>query len=277
MSAIITLTTDFQTQDGYVGAMKGVLLRICPSATIIDNTHDIEPFNLVQAAWVIRSMYASYPENTIHIVVVDPGVGSTRRPVCIQSPSYRFVGPDNGILGLVLENETERHAADSIRVIDCQNTHYFQNKVSNTFHGRDVFAPLAAHLARGTACDQFGPALPPTNLAQLPHAKASFDRAQSMMCGQVIHVDRFGNCITNILDASLEPLGDYQKLRVEADGIEFGPVRASYHRVHKGHRLALIGSQGLLELAISQGNLSLETNIKVNTQVRVRLLDGTRR
>jgi S-adenosylmethionine hydrolase len=240
---LITLLTDFGTQDAYVAIIKGVILRIDPTAQIIDITHAVPPGDVRVAAFLLRSAVRFFPRGAIHVVIVDPGVGSKRRPILIETDGAIFVGPDNGVLAPaadVLYRQTIRHI---------QNRAYFLHPVSQTFHGRDIFAPVAAHLARGVAPAEIGPAVDaPVELA-FPAAHCD----QSGITGQVMYVDHFGNLITNIETELL--------VRFPAHGLSVsinqkrvaGPVSA-YAAVAEGMPLAIIGSWGVMEIAVRNGS-----------------------
>ena len=184
----ITLLTDFGTQDYFVGAMKGVILSANPGAAIIDLTHDIPPQDIHAAAFNLLATYRDFPAGTIHVAVVDPGVGSSRRPVLVECAEQMFVGPDNGMFSWICEREkrfTARHLT---------NESFFRHPKSNTFHGRDVFAPVAAALARGVSAEKMGPLI--DNLVELESLTPQ-RTSEGTLEGSVIHIDRFGNCITN--------------------------------------------------------------------------------
>ncbi|RLA96831.1 MAG: hypothetical protein DRG32_04700 [Deltaproteobacteria bacterium] len=235
---VITLLTDFGWQDGYVGAMKGVILRIAPETRIVDLAHEIPPHDITAAALVLRGTYRYFPEGSIHVVVVDPGVGGKRRPLLIATERYRFVGPDNGVFTFVLREE------QGVRAYELRERRYFLPQVSSTFHGRDIFAPVAAHLALGEEPSRMGPPVPTEDLVQLPIPEPQ--RRGEAVLGEVIYVDRFGNLVTNISAQTLRGLGE--DLILEIDEVEVG-IRKAYEEGKKGEVIALWGSWGLLELA----------------------------
>ena len=185
---LITFTSDFGDRDYYVGAVKGVLLSCCPQARIIDISHQVAAHDLLEAAFVLGSAYRSFPPGTVHLVVVDPGVGSQRRGIVARDPSYSFVAPDNGVLSLIFGNRQE------CRVAAIEAEHYFRQPVSPTFHGRDVFAPVAARLAQGVAIEQMGPEIDDYLLLDLPPTRREGGRLE----GFVLHIDTFGNVITSL-------------------------------------------------------------------------------
>jgi len=180
---IITLLTDFGTQDGYVGAMKGVILGINPEARIVDIGHQVERHDLFQAALVLRNTCRYFPPGSVHVVVVDPGVGGSRKPLVVETANFFLVGPDNGVLSPVLEE------FPPIKMVAIENKQYILSHVSDTFHGRDVFAPAAAHCSLGLPVEKFGPQMKTYRRMELPHPRVLTDG----LCGQVIAVDRFGN------------------------------------------------------------------------------------
>src|SRR5438128_8304527 len=181
---IITLTTDFGLSDPFVGIMKGVILGIAPAAQLIDITHDIRSYDILEAALIIESTYRYFPEGTVHLVVVDPGVGSARRPMAVAAKSHSFVAPDNGVLSLLPQPEAYRITNHSL----------FLNSVSQTFHGRDIFAPVAAHLARGTPLGAVGPRI----VDFMRKAPSKPNVLDGKLIGQVLRIDKFGNIITNL-------------------------------------------------------------------------------
>ena len=189
MSSLITLTTDFGTRDGYVAAMKGIMLTISPSANLIDVSHQITPQDVMEAAFVLRSVVDHYPQGTVHLAVVDPGVGTDRRAIALEHRGSYFVGPDNGLFSLVLEED----APERVVVLD-RPGFWRDPSTSSTFHGRDIFAPVAAHLASGRNLEDVGS--PTDRLTPLHWALPTID--EHGVQGWVVHIDRFGNCITNI-------------------------------------------------------------------------------
>ncbi len=190
MHKLITLLTDFRTSDYFVGSMKGVILSINAQAQIIDITHDIPAYDIQAGAWTLLNAYNCFPRGTVHMGVVDPGVGSVRRALVVASRDYFFVGPDNGLFSYVYERESD------CRVFHLTNEIYFRPTVSRTFHGRDVFAPVAAWLTKGVRPEEFGEEI--MNPAHLPFSLAPAKREDGTLDATIIHIDCFGNCITNI-------------------------------------------------------------------------------
>lgn len=260
-SGVITLLTDFGLADFFVGAMKGVILSIHREAVIVDLTHLIPPQDIYAAALTLADSYATFPEGTIHVAVVDPGVGSERRAVLIETARYFFLGPDNGLFTLVLEDEAPR------RTIHITAERFFRHPVSRTFHGRDVFAPVAAWLSRGVDPSTFGPEI--ADLVRLPIPRVE-RLGEKRWCGQVIHVDRFGNLITNVMarEIPVEALRVGGKIFV--NGHEVSALRTHYQEAAPGELFALIGSTGRVEISIRQG--SAATTLGVGRGARVEIL-----
>jgi S-adenosyl-L-methionine hydrolase (adenosine-forming) len=234
----ITLLTDFGTADGYVAAMKGVIASIAPKAAVQDATHDIPPGDVHAAAWALGAYWRRYPEGTIHLAVVDPGVGTERRPVAVRADGRLLVGPDNGIFTRVLQ-EAAAAAVVGIEAADVMGA-----IVSATFHGRDIFAPAAAHLAADFAFTSLGP--PVQDVVLLP--VAGIRARGSVIDGEVVHVDRFGNLVTNI-PAALVPAGARVRL-----GDRCCEVRRTYGEAAPGELLAVVGSRGVLEVSVRDGS-----------------------
>lgn len=242
-SGLITLLTDFGTADVFVGIMKGVLVGINPDVRIIDLTHAVPPQQIMAAALALRSAVPFFPPGTIHLAIVDPGVGSSRLPIVIETESGILVGPDNG----VLFPAAVEMGGGVARVIS--NEEFFRRPPSRTFHGRDLFAPAAAHLSRGVAADAFGPVLDTIVELCVPEARCS----AAAVSGEVVYVDHFGNLVTNI---SAETLSRFpgRQLSVSMTGTPLaGPVMA-YAAVPAGAPLAIVGSWGMLEIAVRNGS-----------------------
>ena len=238
---IVALLTDFGTHDHYVGAMKGVVLSVCPGATLVDITHDIPAQDVTAAAFQLSAAYRYFPPGTVFLVVVDPGVGSARRALAADAGGYRFVGPDNGVLSLAL-----RDAGPHVRVVEMTERKYARPTISATFEGRDRFAPAAGWLARGTDVATFGPAVLDPHMLDLPVPTITMDGVD----GQIMHIDRFGNLISNITVGSLaQPIAS-----VEFAGHRIPQVVSTYSDVPATATCALIGSSGFLEIAVNGGN-----------------------
>ncbi len=241
MRAVITLLTDFGTKDHYVSSMKGVILSINPKATIVDITHNIEPFNIMQAAFVLHQTANWFPKGTIHVVIVDPGVGSKRRAIAIKTKKYTFIGPDNGVL---------MPSANSFGIIEVREIkRKFFDEVSYTFHGRDVFAPAAASLSLGMKFEELGPIAP--NPKELSFWKPK--RVNNGLKALALHVDRFGNVITNIPRRDYEEIASKHRVYMELRGkrISLKPAR-SYFEGKPMELLILPGSGDFVEISCNR-------------------------
>ncbi|MGR3309514.1 MAG: SAM hydrolase/SAM-dependent halogenase family protein [Candidatus Brocadiales bacterium] len=249
---VITLLTDFGTKDSYVGIMKGVISGINPNANIIDLCHEIGPQDVFGGAYVLYSSYKFFPEGTIHVAVVDPGVGTERKIICVKTRDYLFLAPDNGILSLVLTDEKPQ------LITEVTNQKYFLPEISNTFHGRDIFAPVAAHLSKGTNPLKLGKELTKFKEIELPvpnHSK------QGVLKGEVIYIDVFGNLITNIKqDVFLKLVGAIHELPLPEDVFivagkkRIRGISRSYADAPVGEAVAIFGSSGYLEISVNLGN-----------------------
>lgn len=258
MAARVTLTTDFGVRDPYVAAMKGVLCGICPDARILDLSHDIAPQSVEEAALFIAGAAPYFPAGTIHLVVVDPGVGSTRRPLAVRAGDQLFVYPDNGLLALFLR----RHPLQDAHVII--DPRYIAPQVSATFHGRDIFAYAAGHLAAGVPLEALGP--PAADLRGL-HLPQPIEHEGGIR-GEVIHVDRFGNLITNIPRAMIGG-SEVRVPQVKAGKGAPLAILRTYSDVLHGRLLALFGSSDFLEIAVNGGSAAAELRAGVGAPVEV--------
>lgn len=236
---IITLTTDFGTRDSYVASIKGVILSINPYAIIVDISHEIKPFDIYGCSYFLSTFYKFYPPNTIHVVVVDPGVGSSRKPLLLKLDEHYFIGPDNGIFTSVY-----RQAKHS-EIYLLNNTDYFLAYVSTTFHGRDIFAPVSANLSINIPPDMLGEKMDEIILLNDDQPKIEPDR----IIGKIIYTDRFGNLITNISGDLLDQLR-----KISIGNIELKDISCSYDEAPRGTLLAIIGSSGLLEISVNMGS-----------------------
>lgn len=265
---MITLTTDFGTRDGYVAAMKGAMLRIHPSARFVDVSHSIHPQDVMEAAFVLRTAAPFFPEGSVHLVVVDPGVGTDRRAVALRHGGHWYVGPDNGVFPLILNDEPPE-AAVSLDAPDAWRT----PDPSTTFHGRDIFAPVAAHLAAGASLHDVG--TPVDDLKPLRWALPITDA--SSVQGWVVHIDRFGNCITNIRPSTLLDAAPTEAASVDAlpplkgyaGSARLDGLRTTYGDVTEGDPLLLFGSSGLLEIAVNGGNASELLDVQKGDSVKI--------
>ncbi len=257
----IVLITDFGLGDPFVGAMKGVIISINPEARMVDLTHDISPYNILQAAVTIKSSYAYFPEGTIFLAVVDPTVGSDRKKILVEARGRYLVGPDNGIFWTLLE-ETPAE-----KIILLKNSKYFLKTTSKTFHGRDVFAPVAAWLSLGADCTDFGP--PQENISELHIPQATLS-GNYMITGEVLFSDHFGNLTTNITMELLQKLDKpsaKSSLQVSVKKERIGSLTAHYSQGEGPS--ALINSWGYLEIYVPRGNAGAELGITVGEPVWV--------
>ena len=258
---IITLTTDFGEKDPYVAEMKAAILGIVPNATLIDISHQIEKFNVRMGAYVLASASPYFPEGTIHVAVVDPCVGTRRQPILIQTRHSYFVGPDNGVLTLAARNEQIKH------VHKLANPKLMLRRISNTFHGRDIFAPAAAYLANRTPPAKFGLEIHKIVLPRF----AKIVRKRNMLIGEVIHVDDFGNIITNFREKELElvKINDIVDVKLGSAKLTLKLCRA-YSEVKLHKPLAIIGSHNFLEISLNQGNAAKTLMVKSGSKVTLR-------
>ncbi len=256
--SIITLLTDFGWKDGYVGVMKGVILSIAPHVALVDISHDVAPQDVRDAAYVLSTAVPYFPFDTVHLIVVDPGVGSDRRAVAVRTAHGTFVAPDNGVLSYVLAASPPQIA------VNLTNPQYHLARVSSIFHGRDIFAPAAAHLARGVPINELGE--PAGSLVTFPMPKPQA-QADGTLSGQVIHVDHFGNAITNLRREDIPWADDV--LVLEIGGQVVSGLQETYAQARPGKPLALIGSSGHLEIAIAGGNAAQRLSVHVGDEVRL--------
>jgi S-adenosylmethionine hydrolase len=263
-SPIISLLTDFGLKDPYAAEIKAVILGICPNAHIIDISHLIEKFNVRMGAFVLASASSYFPKGTIHVVVVDPGVGTRRRALLVETEEAFYVGPDNGVLMLAAKRQKIKHA------YNITNKRYMLPKVSHTFHGRDIFAPAAAHLAKSITPDNLGPEIKDYLVPEFAEPRLS----QSELTGQVLHIDDFGNIVTNISKNDLEKIdaAEGSKLRIKLGkkviAIRFG---SAYGEVKAKTALALIGSHDFLEITVNQSSASKRFKSKIGDDVTLSL------
>jgi len=261
---IITLTTDFGTNDHFVGAVKGVILDIVPEAAIVDVTHAIQAYDVLDGAIAISQTYSYFPTGTVHMVVVDPGVGTTRRPIIASSDGYHFVAPDNGVLSMVYAKE------ERIHVRHVTSDHYFRQPVSSTFHGRDVFAPVAAYLAKFVDSHKFGDEIEDYVKFAAPRPKAT---AENRMRAVVLKVDRFGNLITNITpeDAPALFADKPGKFKLVVGNKEISEIRKAYAEGKPGEVFAILGSMGYLEIVANRAPAAQLTGATKGAEVSILL------
>jgi len=256
--ALIAITTDFGLADPFVGIMKGVLATRAPGAAVIDVTHGIPPQDVLAGALVLRHAAPYFPPGTIHLAVVDPGVGGSRRPICVETDAALFVGPDNGLFSLAAP------AARTRRVVHLTDERFFLAPRSATFHGRDVFAPVAAALATGTPPAALGPAVTDPVRIAVPAVEAAPGRLR----GLVLYVDRFGNLVTNIEAAALAAF-PRQEVSTTIGNVRMHGIATAYADVEPGALLAVVGSWGLLEVARRDGSAAAALGVGVGAPVVV--------
>ncbi len=260
MNRLITLTSDFGLHDAYVAIMKGVILGIAPDTTFVDITHVISPQDVMEAAFVLKNSIPYFPDNTIHLAVVDPGVGTTRKAVALRKDNQWFIGPDNGLFSLLLSGAPPEEA------VELNNIDYWLTPTpSNTFHGRDIFAPVAAHLAAGVPLSELGSpleALVPLHWA-LPIAD------QQGIQGWIVHVDRFGNCITNISHSLIDEQRNGKSMKCYVGSAIIDKIESTYRDTASGEPLMLFGSNDLLEIAVNTGNASELLNIRKGSPINL--------
>lgn len=277
MKIVIALLTDFGTTDIYIGVMKGVILSIDPQAQIVDITHSIQPQNVRQAAFALLNSYRYFPEGTVFLAIVDPGVGTDRKPVAVQAGKYRFIAPDNGLLSYVLYELRDAFA------VELNNSAYQLAGVSSTFHGRDIFAPAAAHIGKGVALRAMGtPLLNPVTLPE-PELNISGKR----ITGEVMHIDHFGNIVTSI--GSLrwvaperltlnKRFGEFMTLPIPAPAVNIdlcgtlvSGIRRTFGEAERGDLLALVESNGFLELAVNQGSAAARLDVSIGDRIELQI------
>jgi S-adenosyl-L-methionine hydrolase (adenosine-forming) len=252
--SIITLLTDFGLKDPYVGIMKGVILSIGPDLTIVDISHEVEAQAVREGAFLIEEYYPYFGPGTVHVCVVDPTVGSSRKPLVVTKGDHTFVGPDNGLFTLVL--------GDGAVAREISNDRFTLPHVSGTFHGRDIFAPAAAHLACGTPPSESGPPVAePVTLGNL-HPSAEGE----VMTGKIVRIDRFGNAISNVTIGSFSTFVGTSAFRIELAGLSFDTLNTSYY---ERRHTCLVGSSGYLEFGLFMGNLSKEESIDKGKTVKI--------
>ena len=266
-NGIITLTTDFGQVDSYVGSMKGVILGIAPDVRLVDITHAIRPQDTQQGAYILKTFYSYFPPGTIHLIVVDPGVGSQRRAIAFGSPEAIFVAPDNGILTQVWLDARARWGPEACEVVELTERRFWRDLVSHTFHGRDIFAPVAAHLATGVPLAALGPRL--AALTEVTLDQPTWGRSGELV-GRIVHVDHFGNCITNITPRDLEHAGKMAQLVVDLIDQRINGLHQTYADGPVGALIALIGSSDHLELAVRNGSAAQTLGVGIGDIVRIR-------
>lgn len=260
-SGIITLLTDFGQQDGYVAAMKGVMLGLHPVAQLVDISHEVEPQNIAAAAFLLETHWRYFPAGTVHVAVVDPGVGSERAALACRGGEHLFVAPDNGLLDCCL------NFAD-LQTVRLTRKEFWRDKISSTFHGRDVFAPVAAHLAAGEALRHLGE--PFVLQRKLPRLECRI--SENVLQGQVAYTDRFGNLISNISEQRLREFSPNAPVTIWLAGHLIGGLSRHYAEVQAHAPVALIGSFGFLEIGVNLGNAKLKFSAQRGAPVKVEMV-----
>jgi len=257
---ILTLTTDFGLADHYVGTMKGVILGICPQAQIVDISHEVRPFEIGEGAYLVAQAYRYFPPKTVHVAVVDPGVGTARRPILMEAAGQFFVAPDNGVLAMIYSREEHK-----IRLIG--NQKYFLKPVSRTFHGRDIFSPVAAHLAAGVPASRMGKIIQ-------DYLRPGFEKPQRTgkrtWTGRILKVDRFGNIITNF------HVDDFPDLERRDFLMAIGPheidvLARTYAEAGPGELFVIMGSSGYLEVSVGQGSAARQMGCESGAPAELKL------
>lgn len=256
MRKIITLTTDFGLQDYYVSAMKAVILGIAPDARLVDISHEIPPQDIMAGAWVLRNSAMMFPSGTVHTIVVDPGVGTDRKGVALEINDRFFVGPDNGIFSLL----TGQY---DFRAVHLENSGYWREEISKTFHGRDIFAPVAAHLAAGVPLEELGETV--DKLVDYRWAEPIADR--DGLQGWVIHIDKFGNLVTNVPRSLIGEVAGGRSVKIYVGNTILDEIVETFGSVEEGEPAAYIGSSGMLEIGINKGDAEEMLGVQKGAQV----------
>jgi S-adenosylmethionine hydrolase len=269
-SGIITITTDYGLRDPYVGILKGVIHSIAPSAYIIDLVHNIDPFDIAGGAYIIASSYKEFPEGTVHMVVVDPGVGSSRRPIAIVTKRYYFVGPDNGVLTPAAESDGVEAA------INLDRPEYYRKPVSHTFHGRDIFAPIAAYLAVGRDPIELGTPIDPGDLVR-PPIEFTCSREKGRVRTRIIHIDRFGNVVAGCSHEDFEKdagiqIGSSVIIRARSGESYRATYRESFSLVKPGEIVVYRGSLGYIEIGIYMGSLQRSAGLRRGDELSIEVV-----
>jgi S-adenosylmethionine hydrolase len=260
--SVVTLTTDFGSGDYAIGQMKGVILGLAPEAKIVDLTHEIPRHNILAAQFELENAVPYFPAGTIHVVVVDPGVGTHRRAIAARLGEWFFVGPDNGLVTPLLEQAETYH--QTVEMIHTNNPHYWRSKVSSIFHGRDIFAPIAGHLARGVLLNALGERINDPVRASIPAAEMQAEGWR----GQVIQVDHFGNLAVNIKRSHLEGMGSVQ---VTIGGVAIHGLVRTFGESEPGELVAMIDSSDHLSICVVNGSAAENLSAQVGTPVEVQL------
>jgi len=260
ISGIVTFTTDFGTSDPYAGIMKGIVMSANPNARIIDLTHQIPPHDIVSGAFVLMRSFVYFPKGSVHVAVVDPGVGGSRKNLAVRTESGYFIGPDNGILGLVLDMEK------NYEIREITNPPFVLNKISDTFHGRDVYSPCAGQLSAGAHFEDVGRELKRFTNLDYPRVLREGD----MIRGEIVSVDSFGNLITNIDEHTFRSFAGKKVIEIYFGSERFSKIHQRYGDVEHGRPLVLIGSCGFLEISMNEGSAASYFMTSVGSPVTIR-------
>lgn len=252
INPVITLLTDFGIKDHYVATMKGVILSINPRCSLIDISHQVNPRDVREGAIILANAFSYFPKGAIHLAIVDPGVGSKRRPILLRTKNYIFVGPDNGIFTIVAEKDSIRYG------IKLTNKKYFLPNVSQTFHGRDIFAPVAAYLSLGIKPDSFGEKIDSWVRLDFKEPVINEDK----LIGEVIHIDNFGNIISNIDQKRFVSFIMSYNFNIRIGDKKISVIKHGYWEGKKGEIIALFGSGGFLEISVNNGSAQKKLKAK---------------
>ena len=264
---VVTLTTDFGTSDHFVGVMKGVIININPDVELVDLCHNVNSYDVFDAAFTLAQSYRYFPSDTIHLVVIDPGVGTARRPILARTLEYKFVAPDNGVLSLIYERE------ETVEVRHITADHYFLNPVSSTFHARDIFAPVVGWLSKGVEVDKFGD--PITDYAKFASPKPK-QVSENLVKGVTIKVDKFGNLITNITPQDVPQLfsDNPPPFKIVINSQEVTRLNLAYSMGKPSEIFAIVGSSGFLEICTNRGSAAKALNVTRGAEVGVMIESG---
>ncbi|MCM8781374.1 MAG: SAM-dependent chlorinase/fluorinase [Candidatus Omnitrophica bacterium] len=255
----ISLITDFGYKDNFVGVMKAVILKINPKVTIVDLCHEIEPQDVLGASFLLRGSFGYFPLGTVHLVVVDPGVGSKRKRLLVQTKDYFFIGPDNGVFWFALKDET------ILKIIEITNERYFLKPVSDTFEGRDIFAPVAAYVSKGECVEKFGKITDSLMPLEFPELKKN----NRYLIGEIIHIDNFGNLISNIDKNTFDNFTKDRRFKIVIEGVVINKISQGYFEGSSLRPLALFDSFGYLEVAIKNGSAQKLLKVEKGAKLKV--------
>jgi len=257
--SVVSLITDFGLRDNFVGVMKAVILKINPRVRFVDVCHDINPQDTLEAAFLLKSAYKFFPRHSIHLVVVDPGVGSKRKAILVRTKNYIFIGPDNGVLSFALKEERP------LEIIEISNDKYFLKTVSSTFHGRDIFAPVCAHISKKEDIRKFGRPRGMLQTLDLPKVRIS----SRQLWGEIIYIDRFGNLVSNIDKQTISIFTKKRKFKINIKNRTINSLSLGYFEGKASGPMALIDSFGYLEIAVNGDSASRILRAGKGEKIRV--------